>query len=78
MTAENVITFEPRRQPVPLLTFCEIGLNEEDCSLTLSAHYDTGDVVTLEYKLATKPPEPFLDELRAAWNRWRGSSTRAS
>jgi hypothetical protein len=75
----NVVAFEPRPQPVPVLVFCEIGLNEEDCSLTLSAHYDTGNVVTLEYTLTSKSPEAFsLDELRAAWERWRGSSTKAS
>jgi hypothetical protein len=81
-TGDNIVAFAPlaaRWQPAPLLAFCEIGLNEEDCSLTLSAHYDTGTVVTLEYTLTSKSPETFsLDELRTAWDRWRGGSTKAS
>ena len=74
----NVVVFAPRPQPAPVLAFCEISLNEEDCSLTLTAHYDTGAIVSLEYSLTTKSPETFLDELRSAWARWRGSSTKAS
>jgi hypothetical protein len=41
---------------------------------------DAGNVVvTLKYSLTAKSPETFdLDALRAAWDRWRGGSTRAS
>ena len=50
----NVIAFAPRPQPAPVLAFCEVSLNEEDCSLTLSAHYDAGDIVTFEYGLTSQ------------------------
>jgi hypothetical protein len=77
-SSSNVVAFKPK--PVPQLQYVEIRLNEEDCSLTLSAHdNDAGTIVTFEYTLTSKSPETFsLDELRAAWDRWRGGSTKAS
>ena len=77
-SSSNVVAlFKPK--PVPTLQYVEIRLNEEDCSLTLSAHDDAGSIVTFEYTLTSKSPETFsLEELRAAWDRWRGSSTKAS
>ena len=79
MSIDNVVTFAPRPKPEPTLQYVEVCLNEEDCSLTLTAHDDTGGTVTLEYKLITKSPDNFrLDDLRTAWDVWRGGSTMAS
>jgi hypothetical protein len=76
-SSSNVVAFKPK--PAPTLQYVEIRLNEEDCSLTLSAHDDAGTIVTFEYSLTSKSPETFsLDELRTAWDRWRGTSTKAS
>ena len=42
-------------------------------------HDDAGNIVILEYSLASKSPLDFdLDRLRLAWDEWRGSSTIAS
>jgi hypothetical protein len=74
----EVLAFAPRPQPAPVLAFCEISLNAEDCSLTLTAYDDAGHVVTFEYALASKPDDFDLSLLVEAWARWRGGSTKAS
>jgi hypothetical protein len=70
----NVVVLKPRRREAPAL-FVDLHLGD-DFSIELRLHDSTGVVGTLEYSLTAKSPDDFdLDELRANWARWRGSSS---
>jgi hypothetical protein len=78
MTTENVIAFEPRRPEAPMLQYVEVCLDAA-CGIELVLCDNAGNVVAvLEYALTNKPEGFDLDLLRAAWDRWRGTSTIAS
>lgn len=75
---ENVIAFEPKRQPAPELKFVEFRLDEVgDLEMTL---YDEANNIAavLTYGIEDRPDGFALSSLIEAWDRWRGSSARAS
>jgi hypothetical protein len=74
----NVVPFAPRRPEPPALTFVEVRLNEEDCSLVLIVYNEAGDHFAIDYVLGWSPPDFGLNRLRAVWQKWRGSSAAAS
>jgi hypothetical protein len=74
----NVVPFAPRRPEPPALTFVEVRLNEEDCSLVLIVYNEAGDHFAIDYVLGWSPPDFDLNRLRAVWQKWRGSSAAAS
>jgi hypothetical protein len=76
--ATNVVIFAPRPKEVPALTFVEIRLVEEDCSLVVTVHDAAGNAFAIDYALGWSPPGFDLDRLREAWSRWRGSTAAAS
>lgn len=76
--ATNVVRLVPRPKQEPTLEFVEIRLNEADCSLVLTVIDAAGNRFAIDYPLGWSPPDFDLDRLRAAWSRWRGSSTVAS
>jgi hypothetical protein len=74
----NAVPFAPRRPEPPALEFVELRLGD-DCSIEMTLRDSAGDVVAvLEYAITFKPKDFDLDLLRAAWARWRGSSSAAS
>lgn len=74
----NVVPFEPRPKLEPALTFIEVRLNEEDCSLVVTVHDDAGNTFAMDYGLGWSPPDFDLDRLRRSWVFWRGTATAAS
>jgi hypothetical protein len=76
--AKNVLAFQLRPKPVPVLQFVELRL-ADDCSLEMTLYDAAGDVVAvLSYDLQSKPDGFDLSWLAEAWARWRSSSTIAS
>jgi hypothetical protein len=76
--ATNVVAFAPRKVEPPALSHVEVRFNEEDCSLVLTVVDESGDHFSLDYVLNWGPPDFDIARLRAAWPRWRGTSTAAS
>jgi hypothetical protein len=63
-----------RRKASSGLLFVEVRLGE-DFSIEMSLHDSTRVVGTLKYGLTVKSPKDFdMNELRAAWARWREAS----
>ena len=78
--ATNVVVLNLRRQeaPAPELHSVELHLDQA-CGFEMVLRNDAGEVVAvLEYTLTAKPKDFDLDALRAAWDRWKGSSAVAS
>jgi len=73
----NVVPIRPRAEP-PALTYVEVRLNAEDCSLLLTVYDEAGNRFAMDYPLGWSPPDFDLDRLRRGWAAWRGSSTAAS
>ena len=77
MMAE-VLAFAPRRQEVPALRCAELRLSEDCRIVEMTLLDEAGNVEVLEFVLSSSPPNFNFDRFRAAWDLWRGSSTKAS
>ena len=74
----DVVALEQRRERPPVLTLCELRLDQETYALEMTLTDAAGVFFILSFGLESKPRDFDLSLRIEAWARWRQESAVAS